>query len=171
MAKEIKWAIALFLGVFLGIFTLWVWVYSPSRQYVEVRAEQIAKRLSPTRNGDRFYILYDTKYGPMENQVSYAKYVTSSNGRIVTFNLSLADYDMMLDNPQAMQSEYPTIKYVNWFYFGRCASIFIWVLIVVPGMVSWVEYKGSGKEYDYGGKYLLVISSGMLFGFILYLIA
>lgn len=169
--KEIKWAVTLFLGVVFGILTFWVWRCSPTEYNVEVRAEQIAKRLETTRSGDRFYLLFDTEYGLMENRVSYAKYISSSNGRIAIFNLSLAEYDSMLDNPQAMEKEYPNMKYSNWFGLGRLLSIALWILLMVPGIVSWLEHKYSRRSYDYNGKYFLVMASGILFGFVLYLIA
>lgn len=169
--KEIKWAVTLFLGVIFGILTFWVWRCSPTEYYVEVRAEQIAKRLETTRSGDRFYLLFDTKYGLMENRVSYAKYISSSNGRIAIFNLSLAEYDSLLDNPQAMEKEYPAMKYYGYYLLGRILSALVWFILVIWGTTAWVEYKQSGDSYDQNGKYTLVVASGILFGFVLYLIA
>lgn len=76
--KKLWISLALVLSPILMYEALSMAKYWQSEK-IEVTGYQIAKRVNPTRNGDRFSVLLDTEYGMMEIPVSYATYITSSN--------------------------------------------------------------------------------------------
>lgn len=167
--NNLKWGLTLWVSLLLFLITYLIWYNPVFNGQVEVRAEQIAKRIENTKYGDRFYLLFDTKYGLMENQVSYAKYISSSNDRIAIFNLSLAEYTSLLDNPQAMEKEYPVMRFKNLFITGRVFDIILF-LVVLVGLLYNLQFTDNPKcKWDWVPW--AIITGSMIYGFVLYLIA
>lgn len=167
--SNLRWDRTFWVSLILFLITYLIWYNPVFNGQVEVRAEQIAKRIENTKYGDRFYLLFDTKYGLMENQVSYAKYISSSNDRIAIFNLSLAEYKSLLDNPQAMEKEYPIMKYKALFIVGMVLDVglFLVVLIGLLYNLQWID----SEQDKWDWVPWAIVAGSMIYGFVLYLIA
>lgn len=131
---------------------------------VEVTGYQIAKRVNPTRNGDRFSVLLDTEYGVMEIPVSYTTYITSSNNCKHSWKIKLLTAYNGLDNTSKLQEAYPFLQH-------GILHCLVWVLAVVVGVASflgtilWVPEDIWDKVFVYG--WFPINGLGLLFGLIL----
>lgn len=98
---------------------------------IEVTGYQIAKRVNPTRNGDRFSVLWDTEYGVMEIPVSYATYITSSNNCKHSWRIKLLTAYNGLDNTSKLREAYPFLQHDT-------LHCLVWGLAIVIGLTSLV---------------------------------
>lgn len=117
---------------------------------IEVTGYQIAKRVNPTRHGDRFSVLWDTEYGMMEIPVSYAIYTTSSNNCKHSWRIKLLDAYNGLDNTSKLREAYPFLQHDT-------LHCLVWILAIVVGLASfivvivWVPEDIWDKVFVYGG--------------------
>lgn len=131
---------------------------------IEVTGYQIAKRVNPTRNGDRFSVLLDTEYGVMEIPVSYATYITSSNNCKHSWKIKLLTAYNGLDNTSKLQEAYPFLQH-------DIRHCLVWVLAIGVGVASflgtilWVPEDIWDKVFVYG--WFPINGLGLLFGLIL----
>lgn len=98
---------------------------------IEVSGYQIAKRVNPTQQGDKFSLLWDTKYGVMEIPVTYASYIKSSNDDSHSIRIKLLTVYNGLEDTSILQEDYPFLQ--HW-----TLHIVIWVLGILVGLASLV---------------------------------
>lgn len=161
--KKIWISLALTLSPILMYEALSMAKYWQSEK-IEVTGYQIAKRVNPTRNGDRFSVLLDTEYGVMEIPVSYATYITSSNNCKHSWKIKLLTAYNGLDNTSKLREAYPFLQHDT-------LNCLIWVLAIVVGLASflgtilWVPEDIWDKVFVYG--WFLVNGLGAVLGLIL----
>lgn len=102
---------------------------------IEVTGYQIAKRINPTRNGDKFSVLWDTQYGVMEIPVTYATYITSSNDCKHSWRIKLLTAYNGLENTSKLQEAYPFLQ-------RDALHIICWVLSILIGFASLIMIIG-----------------------------
>lgn len=76
---------------------------------INVYGTQIAKRISPSQRGDRFYILLDSQYGVIEIPCTYHQYISSSNNAKVSFRIKLLNANRYLEDTSKLQEEHPIL--------------------------------------------------------------
>lgn len=161
--KKIWISLALTLSPILMYGALSIAKYWLSEK-IEVTGYQIAKRVIPTRNGDRFSVLLDTEYGVMEIPVSYATHITSSNNCKHSWKIKLPTPYNGLDNTSKLQGAYPFLQNI----MLHCLVWILAIAVVVAsflGPILWVPEDIWGKVFVYG--WFPITGLSLLFGLIL----